>query len=315
MSAAQADRAALLAADAKAPFVDAQAIVVRAPLGFGLWWWDGGRLREAGLPPAGGAGRVAPESALFVVEDGWSQVVTREGVEARYCRDLTLIASQWRRRPFTPEQWRAFADSVDGATSPAPGYPPEPIAPQTIARASALPIVTPPQLWSRLERLAWASSAICGAACLAFAAQAISFVVAENADRRAFEALQAEAANDPQTAINEADVALIRAHADLVGRPSPVLVAAEAYRSLGPFSIKPKRWEVDSEKLRIEIGGQGDAKIEDIASTLEKSRLLKNVFAQKDPITGEQIVIADICGALRDPACRDGDGDASGGGQ
>ena len=303
LNAAQADRAALLVFETRAPFLDAQGVVLRAPRGFGLWWWD--KNAAAGDGGAGTTARVLPEAALFVVEDGWRQVQTREGVEARYCEDLTLIASQWRRRPFTADQWQAFVNSVDHPKLPAPANPPSVEAAQIAPRAaSKLPIVAPPQFWTRMDRLAWISTAICGAACLVFAAQALNYTRAASFDRAAIEKIRAEESADPKRAVNEAELALIKDQSDLGDRPSPVLVVAETYKALAQFGIQPRRWQANPEEVRMEIVQTDAVRIEDIASLLERNAILKNVVAQKDPVSGAQMIVAKICGPLRAPECR-----------
>ena len=64
----------------------------------------------AGKAPA----LVVPETILRDAGDGWRVIACAEGVEAQYWEDRTLLASSWRREPFTREQWTAFALGVVG---------------------------------------------------------------------------------------------------------------------------------------------------------------------------------------------------------
>ncbi|NEX95374.1 hypothetical protein, partial [Caulobacter sp. 17J65-9] len=115
MSGRGALRAARLRAEAFAPFTAADSVLLRAREGVAIWWWDGDR--TAALLEAVGIAydpeRLVPETLLQAPAEGWRQVRCADGYEAQYWRAGALRAAAWRRRPFSAEQWAAFAQTLD----------------------------------------------------------------------------------------------------------------------------------------------------------------------------------------------------------
>jgi hypothetical protein len=304
LSSGQADRAALLTAESRAPFPDAQAIVHRNVLGHGIWWWDAARLRillkDRDVEPA----RLIPESAAFDVGEGWRQLVTREGYEAQCFRDLALVASQWRRRPFTPEQWAAFVESVGEGAEHAPATPPDPSSPSgSLKNAAGLSVVVAPQLWARIESAAVFLGAVGLAGALVFASQAFKYRSDVNAMSQAAAEARAIDVDDTVRARRDANLAMLQQVAGASSRPNPLLVGADAFQGLRSFNLTPRRWEVDGTQFRLELTDLGDVAIEDVAAMLERNPFIRDVRPQLDTMTGTAVFLAEVCQSIGEDGC------------
>lgn len=276
LSRRRAAAAARLFAEAHAPFSACDHALFRRPGGVAIWWWDAERVEAlAGHAWRYDAGRLVPETLLQPAGDGWRQAATAEGFEAQFWRDGVLRASTWRRRPFTPEQWAAFALSVD---EPAPPLPPPQSLPLGAWREARL---SPPWGWPQATR--WASAA--GAAALAtsacFAVQAAWY------DRRRADALAAADASrtaadhDPGARRAQAELSLVRAFQARSGRSAALTSAAEGLEVFAAFGARPIRWSADGAEFRAELLGPADElPLRDLAAALEERPAFRNVTAE-----------------------------------
>lgn len=312
---AQADRSVRLIAEGHAPFPDSDFLIQRNVLGYGIWWWDAARVRDL-MATRGGydAQRIAPETLLANVGAGWRQVETHEGFEAQYWRDLTLIASTWRRRAFTPDQWSAFVESIGDVEHDAPPAAPEPARPQASLRnLQKIATVAEVRIWDKIEQGALFAAVASAAIALFFLAQGARFEGVLRDETAQRDTLKGSASG-AQTSLMDTELASLRAMAGDFRRPNPLLVGASAIGAVKSFGPTPLRWAVEENRLRLEAKLPATIAIEDVASVLERNEFISNVRPQVDPATGNAVFTADICQVMGEGGCGEitSDGGASG---
>lgn len=282
----EAERAALLHAEAHAPFVDSDFAVFGAPSGFGVWWWDAARTRELiGAAAPYQSRRLAPETVAHAPGEDWRQVRTADGYDAQYWEGSSLRASRWRRQPFDVAQWRAFAGSVVDAASPAPEAPPKPILPAWApTHAWSRARVTRTSVWPVIERTAWSAAA---------AALVISVGVFGHASklRREAEGHRAAIAALAEDASRTArDVALVRAVAGSTTAPEHLIAVADLVAALEAEGLDPVSWESDERRVRAQA--TGEAELGRLGAALEDNPRLRNVAPLRDD--GAVVVTAEV---------------------
>lgn len=304
LSGAQADRSVRLIAEGHAPFPDSDFMIQRNVLGYGIWWWDAARIRElmairGGYDPL----RMAPETLLSSVGAGWRQVETYDGFEAQYWRDLTLIASTWRRRAFTPDQWMAFVESVGEVGHEGPAAPPGPTRPAaSMKNLDKVAVVAEVRVWDKIEQGALLAGAALAATALFFVAQGVRFDMMLRDEIVARDALKGTASAG-RTSILETEQASLQAMASDFRRPNPLLVSASAIAAVKSFGPMPVRWAVEENKLRLEAKLPPTIAIEEVAGVLERNDFISNVRPQVDPATGNTVFVADICEVMGEGGC------------
>lgn len=304
VSARQSDKAAIVFAEAHAPFSRADFVVVRAVRGHGVWWWDSDRVSELiGSVTTYDKDGMIPESVLYDLGTSWRLVNNREGFEAQYWRDMTLVASTWRRRPFTAEQWQAFLAPLDGQES-APSEPPPQVEPKIISgNLKRLPLVRRTDLLPVIEAWMWAAAVVLACVASWFGAQWFQFDQSSTANRIELTKIaerQGTAASLNQLRPDQQTLALMVAESD---RPNPLLVGAEVVATASSLGIVPTRWEVEEGKLRFEMAASDRGSSEQLAGFLERHPWISNVRPQLDPATGAAVFLADVCQKLKDAAC------------
>jgi len=304
LSGAQADRSVRLIAEAHAPFPDSDFLIQRNVLGYGIWWWDAARIREL-MATRGGYDplRIAPETLLTNVGGGWRQVETHDGFEAQYWRDLTLIASTWRRRAFAPDQWSAFVDSVGDVGEEAPLTPPLPTRPPaSIRNLQKVAVVVEARVWDKIEQGALFAAVASAAIALFFLAQGARFEILLRNETAQRDLLKG-AAGVARTNVMDTERGALQAMASDFRRPNPLLVSASAIGALKSFGQTPLRWAVEEDKLRLEAKLPATIAIEEVAGLLERNDFISNVRPQVDPANGNAVFVADICPVMGEGGC------------
>jgi hypothetical protein len=243
---AQRDRAALLYAEAHAPFAKAGWLAMRTEVGAEIWYWDGDRLPPGALTPA-------PESVWRDREDGWRIVRCIDGYEAEYRQGGALLASTWRREAFDRAAWISFVASVDDAAAGAPETAPEP---KDLALTNArwrARTIKPPLGWRDLELGAWSVVAIALALSLFFTAQSLHHQLRANAATRDARQTETHMADEPDLRRARDRQALALAFSEVVGASSAALVLAETLGVLDGFAIEPRAVSVEDGELRVRI--------------------------------------------------------------
>lgn len=271
LSRRQVAGAARTYAQAHAPFDNTGTLIVRTPLGAGVWFWDQARVAASydGAPPRA----LVPESLLRSEGEGWRVLTCDEGVEAQYWEDGALLASSWRRAPFTREQWAAFALGVEAPALRPPNDPPPAI--EAARRSDAhwrRNLIGEPLSW-RTGETACATIALCAMALTAFfSGQALRYDGAAGADARAVAALEARMAGDAAQQRVRERMGLLSAY-DAAHRGVDALGAsAEGLGVFAQLSLEPQSWSVRSGVFAASIaGGVSELPVREIIAALEAS--------------------------------------------
>jgi hypothetical protein len=267
---AQTVKAARLFAEANAPFANSGTLLLRASGGVGVWYWD--RAKLAAHEPVRD---VSPESVWREAGDGWRIVACVEGYEAQYWEADALIASTWRRQPFSSAQWSAFALSVEEPAVAAPPEPPSPVALRLEDGSWRGKIVRPPLSWADAER-AGMSVAICGVAVAAlFAGQALhSAQIADREFGRA-EAIEQTLREDRDVIRAMEHRRLLRDYAAATRRPQVLLAVAEAHEVLSRFGMRASTWRVSVDGVSLIVDAPiGEAPVREIVAAMEETQHL-----------------------------------------
>lgn len=293
MSAAQVAQAARMAAEANKPFEEADWLILRAPQGAVIWYWDKARLPKA---LAHAHARLAPESVSFAPGDGWRQVRTIDGCEAQYWEGA-LLASTWRRQPFTPEQWRLFVQSVAAPTHAAPETPPPPSSAQFDAAGRwRAALIRRPLGWADLEAAA-ATALLCAFALAAFfAGSALHQDWRARQDRDAAAATAAALSADPQAVRSEAHLRVIADYRETMAAADIFGPLASTLEALNGFGATPAEWSADQQRLRIRLmQTPQDVNVRDLVAALEALPELEAVEPQfaglHEPLTLEAALV------------------------
>jgi hypothetical protein len=267
LSKRQVTLAARAYAEAHAPFADTGTLVLRAPGGAAIWYWD--RSKLAVLQPLR---EVSPESVWRETQDGWRIVACAEGYEAQYAEAGALVASTWRRQAFTAAQWAAFTLSVE---SPAFEPPAEPPAPVTLPLANGSwrdRVIKEPLGWRDLER-AGVTAAICVAAVAAlFVGQALrSDQIAQREQANAARIEQDLRGNrDVTRALEHSRV--VRAYAVASEGPAVLTAVTEAHEILARFGLQAPTWRASAEGVSFIVDAAiSETPVRDIVAAMEEA--------------------------------------------
>lgn len=299
LSGSRADRAARIWAETTGPYADADYLLIRGPAGYGVWWWDRARVREMLAGAEYSPARIAPESLLYPATEGWRLLRLSDGFEAQCWRDMTLTASVWRRREFTPEQWTAFANTAPGAREVDISAPPATELRADLGLLAAAPRVKPPRGWQDIQQASLvvaAGAMICAAA---MAGMTVRYELAARDVEGQRIALEAATAGSPQS--YRGDLETLRAL--VVEEPNPVLVSARVLQALQPFGVAAASVAVEDRKLRLEINNSTSAPAERVAAALESDDWIYNVAAQLDAGSQRIVFTADVCSSTRREVC------------
>jgi hypothetical protein len=295
MLAREAENAALLHAEGRAPFAESEWVVLRSQGGFEIWWWDARMVRTLLASKAfNRPGRFLPESLAQVTSNGWRQVKTADGYEAQYITGNALAASSWRRHPFDANQWRAFVQSAPAPSEPAPINPP---APGPVAWSSGQPwanrLITRHTPSRRVEHAAWIMAAAAMALATALFGHAARYDAIAETHRAAVMAMKADTAASRVVTQTTQNLKLAAAATGASTSPDYLIAVADIFAELADAGIAPTDWQADA--ATITITAQGRANVEQLAARLEQNPRLDNVAPIR---TGDTIVIrADVTGA------------------
>lgn len=264
---AQVDKAARLFAEAHSPFKDTGTLILRSKLGAAIWYWDKQKL--------GGQNEVSPESVWRSPGEGWRVVRCVEGFEAEAWAGSVLIASTWRRGPFSAAQWSAFTLSVEGWETPPPSAPPDPVSVAAGNGAWRRARLRAPLTWRHVQDAA-ATVGLCLVGLAAFfAGQAASHAVAARQEERAGAAFERLLRDDPGIARANEWSAVVAAYARQQSREDPLLSAAQGLEVLRTFGLEVRTWRADRRGFRAMIDAPGrDLAIREVIAALNATPLL-----------------------------------------
>jgi len=260
-------------AEAHAPFPDSGTLILRAPFGAAIWYWDNSLVEPAAR------GRVVPETVLHTPGEGWRVVACYEGFEAQYWQDGALLASTWRRSPFTREQWAAFALSVEGAGLGPPDTPPAPVDAAIRANTNwRSREITAAGGWRTLSRAAIAGSFV-SAATAAFAfGQGLQISELLKKDNEAQAAIASRLERDPGVGSKRDNLAMLREYRDAMAGTDVLSATADAFEVFQKFGLKVSDWSVDQTKFKATLNAKAsEIPLREIISTLEDKDMLCQV--------------------------------------
>ena len=267
LTGSQLAKAARAYAEAHAPFASTGTLILRAPQGAGIWYWDASKL--AAQDPVR---EVSPESVWRDAVDGWSVVACSEGYEAQYWEGGALRASTWRRQSFSAAQWSAFALSVDETTVSPPAEPPAPLALPLNSGSWRSKVVRPALSWKDAERVG-VSIAICAVAVAAlFTGQALRFSQIADRETGAAAAIEQVLREDRDVARAMDQRRLLRDYANATRHPEVLTAVAEAQEVLSRFGVRANTWRASDEGVSLIVdAGISDAPVREIVAAMEEA--------------------------------------------
>lgn len=278
VSASAARAAARVAADARAPFADAGGLVTTDQEGCGAWWWDAKNLREkVGESWQYQADHIVPESLLYRSGEGLRQLKTTDGYEAQFWQNGTLLASSWRRRPFTQEQWSVFVRTARIPAALHDTTPPEPIALElrygkamTVRRLRATA-----DAWEGIGRVAAIVCAVSVIAFVFFGAQALRFMSDQAQEIERTDETVTRAG--PTVVQAYRDFETLRRLADLQTGPKPLAAARVFMAEVESFGCSVGSWSIENSLLTASVALNEFTAPEELATALERNPWFENV--------------------------------------
>lgn len=267
LSGQQLARAARVYAEAHAPFEDFGLLIVRSAQGAGIWYWDKGKT-TAHQPVR----QTSPESVWREPGDGWRIVACVEGFDAQYWESGDLLASSWRRQPFSPAQWAAFAMSVDAAAVAPPSEPPDPIVLADANGAWRDKILKPPLGWGDVEK-AGVSVALCGVAVAAlFCGQALRSGQMAERERAQLERIDQSFRQDRDVARASEQQRLLQDYVTATRQPPVLLALTEAHEALAQFGLRSNTWRASEEGVSLIVDiSVSETPMRDVLAALEEA--------------------------------------------
>lgn len=287
LSRAEMGRAARLHAEAHAPCPGADFALFRNAAGVGIWYWDRAQvqalLRERWrYAPQ----HIVPESAIQSPGEGWRQVKTADGYEAQYWSSHALVATLWRRRPFTQAQWASFVTSVPHAAHTGAVELPSPVAAAAQSQSGlARGRIHASWGWSALERGAIAAAFAAALVAMFFQGQSLNHESAMSAQAATLAKLDAENSGKGASDVASRDLAMVRAFAALTSNPDHVLAATDALHIFSTYNVTVSGWRVDRDGFQADVADAEVATLPELAAALEAEPRLANVSPQRDPVT------------------------------
>lgn len=265
----QLRRAARTFAEANAPFAESGWRVLATARGAAIWYWDKAQLATLG---AGGARAISPESVWWAPGEGWRIVACAEGCEAQFQEAGGLVASTWRREPFTRAQWTAFVLSVEAFDKAPPDEPPAPIALPLSDGSWLKTELKAPLGWRDLE-IGAVSVALCAGALAAFfAGQALRHGSSARAESAQALALDARMREDRAIVRVRERADLIRDYAAIAGGAEVLDGVADAFGVFSTFQLTPRSWSADRDHIEAVFATPtGEVSVREIVLALEAS--------------------------------------------
>ncbi len=277
LSRAHIARAARTHAEANAPFAETGALVLRSPHGAEIWYWDKAQVSIGVSPKA--LRTLAPESLFRGAGEGWRILACVEGFEAQYWQEGGLVASTWRRRAFTREQWIAFAMGVEAAAHEPPDAPPAPTSTQVLTRAHWQGReIKPPLTWRDAETAA-TSFALCLSGLAAFfVGQGLHFEDDRRAIAREAVAIEESIASNPALQRAREHAALLRAFNAANAGADALAAAVDALVVFKQFGVEAESWRADQAGFHATLSASiSEIPLRDVVAALEATPLLCGV--------------------------------------
>ena len=274
--------AARIHARTRAPFATAGHALARTGSGYGVWWWDGAQV-DAMILRAGVElpVRLRPEAAGQAVEEGW-RILRGDGYEAQRWAGGSLQESAWRRTPFDPPAWSAFARLASGDGAPAPAAPP-PVRPPVFTAASpyAARFVRETDLRAALPTAVVAVLVASLGASAFFLGQGLAAAHRDGALRTEVAAREAApaASRRPELAARARG---LDALARVTDRPGPLVRLLEAQRLLARFDLRVTGFDAQAGELAISVPASAAAGVDLLVEELEASRTFTDVRPSLD---------------------------------
>ncbi len=272
--------AARLRARAAAPFVNPAALVRSAGNGADIWWWDRdlvGPLLQARFGTEAVA--AAPETLAQPAGEGWRIVKLARGYEAQLWQGGALVASAWRREPFSEADWAAFVRVQRGSGAAPPATPPParpvPLNPRAAFGFGGL------RDFTRGERAAMAAG-LGAVAILAFTAFQLGqgMRYAERA-KAAEAAVAAIPRPPPPTPTEQRDLARLKGYQALAERPRPLESLGIALAVLRRNGVQPQAYEADAGAVTVVLPYAAIGRTEELTRQL----MATGAFAAVRPST------------------------------
>lgn len=265
----QYSRAARTFAELNAPFEDSGWLILRAPVGAEIWYWD--RSKLGSIPKDA---RVSPEAVWQAPGDGWRIVSCTEGYDAQYWSGKRLVASSWRRGVMTSAQWAAFVLGVGETESPAPAEPPAPVSLSLVDRDWRRRVIGPAPTWRDAERVG-GSMAICGAALAAFfVGQALNSEGVARREQSRLAEVQETLRNDDVFRRAMDQSLLVREYNAAVQQPPVLAAAAEAHSALAALGLRASSWRTSDRGLSVVVDALGTTPVQEVVDAIEAAEHL-----------------------------------------
>lgn len=259
----QRDKAALLHAEAHAPFTNSGWLALRTEDGAEIWYWDRDRLPLGALTPS-------PETIWRSGEDGWRVLCCIDGYEAQYVEGGALLASTWRREPFDRAHWASFVASVDAGAADAPEVAPRPQSLALINKRWRQRMIRAPLGLRDLEHGAWSIAAIALVLSFFFSGQALHHGARADAAVREVREVEARLTADPDLRRARERQGLTLAVSDIVGAPTAATLFAETLEVLDGYAITPRAISVEGGEFQALID-QPDQPVREVVRRLEET--------------------------------------------
>ncbi|MBU6374215.1 MAG: hypothetical protein KJS97_15930 [Alphaproteobacteria bacterium] len=288
------DQAARLYAEANAPFPASDFVIVRGKDAAAVWWWDRAVVEQAlGDVRAYRAGDVLPETLFQPPAEGVRCVDLGDGYDAQIWEGGELVATSWRRRAFSNDQWAAFlvAGGVDASVAPTPS----PVAATHDARARMIArIARPPLGWPDVQRAALWTTAIGLVLTGGLTGLGLGWSGKAESLRAALVATEAAQDSDPMFRRARADLAAVRSYQAQMATPDALGLAAHALATLRGLNVTPTVWAVEGARLTIEYPVGAGAPANTVAAALEADPAFANVTPRVDTDLGVVRLTADV---------------------
>lgn len=282
----------LLRARLKAPFVDCRHVLMQDRAGVSIWWWDAAALfGEAGREQS--RVRDVPESICQKLPDGWYHLQLENGYEARHVRRGMVIASFWRRTPFSAEDW---CDTVaPGQDHMAVDVPPLSIVePATgpVRPTGGRVVRAPMAAGEKLLLLALFLASVLGGW---WQGQATALQRSAQKANREAERLEAFVSRYPLFAEIRSDLRDINAAQKALGRTTAATDLAQVLAHVSDSGLQLVAFELDDARLELRIvTGADDDRIRTLAARIEAMAAFVHVAAQSADADGEMQLTAEV---------------------
>lgn len=285
----------LLRAEHKAPFVDAESIVIGSRDGVSIWWWDAAAWANIKDAPQNRASRDLPESLCANLSDGWHHICLDIGYEARLVRRQMVVASIWRRSAFIKAEWQDVVALAEPGVDVAIPLPP----PVRIERSQLTARV---RGGKELRRPMAPAEKVLGSGLLLASIlggwwQGEAASLAENAARNQAEAMRLERFTASYELFSKirSDLQELDAAQRELGRTTTATDLATILAQVADAGLSLSSIQLDREHLRIAVRTEGNVdRLRAVAAQIEALPGFVHVAAQDGEGVGEMILSAKV---------------------